>query len=202
MREPDRQPRCSDCGVDPDGPSAPAPPDGVSFRPPFREVVSAWTFEIVASMRMYSKSGSSFKALKRLSQTPARNQRRNRVQTLFHCPGADGGSRQGVAHRLMSIPGAVVALTCRSAVDNPSRFMLSKTVGPWVGLTPSRNQSGERDISGGITKAGDVNLRRALCQAAVMMHRDRPTWLRTGAVQAARRRGAKPAMIALPGASA
>ncbi len=30
---------------------------------------------------------------------------------------------------------------------------------------------GERDISGGIPKAGDVNLRRALCQAAtVMMH--------------------------------
>ena len=49
----------------------------------------------------------------------------------------------------------------------------SKKVGPWVGLTPSRNQSGARDISGGITKAGDVNLRRALCQAAtVMMHVD------------------------------
>ena len=41
-----------------------------------------------------------------------------------------------------------------------------------MGLTPSRNQSGERDISGGIPRAGDVNLRRASCQAAaVMMHR-------------------------------
>ena len=50
----------------------------------------------------------------------------------------------------------------------------------WVGLTPSRNQSGERDVSGGITKAGDVNLRRALCQAAtVMMNRGRGTWLRS-----------------------
>jgi transposase len=71
-------------------------------------------------------------------------------------------------------------------------------VGPWVGLTPSRNQSGERDVSGGITKAGDVNLRRALCQAAtVMMHRGRSTWLRTWAAQLARRRGAKRAMVAL-----
>ena len=109
--------------------------------------------------------------------------------------------------------GAVVALTYRSAVDDPSRFTSSKKVGPWVGLTPSRNQSGERDVSGGITKAGDVNLRRALCQAAtVMMYEEgqktvqwtvfptiggRPTWLRTWAAQVARRRGGKRAMVAL-----
>jgi transposase len=105
-----------------------------------------------------------------------------------------------VCRRLMSMPGvgAVVALTYRSAVNDPSRFTSSKKVGPWVGLTPSRNQSGERDVSGGITKAGDVNLRRALCQAAtVMMHRGRSTWLRTWAAQLARRRGAKRAMVAL-----
>jgi transposase len=41
------------------------------------------------------------------------------------------------------------------------------------------------DLSGGITKAGDVNLRRALI------------WLRTWAVQIARRRGRKRAMVAL-----
>lgn len=105
-----------------------------------------------------------------------------------------------VCRRLMSMPGvgAVVALSYRSAVDDPSRFTSSKKVGPWVGMTPSRNQSGERDVSGGITKAGDVNLRRALCQAAtVMMHRGRSTWLRTWAAQVARRRGAKRAMVAL-----
>ena len=105
-----------------------------------------------------------------------------------------------VCRRLMSMPGvgAVVALTYRSAVDDPSRFRSSKKVGAWVGMTPSRNQSGERDVSGGITKAGDVNLRRALCQAAtVMMHRGRSTWLRTWAAQVARRRGGKRAMVAL-----
>ena len=105
-----------------------------------------------------------------------------------------------VCRRLMSMPGvgAVVALSFRSAVDDPTRFTSSKKVGPWIGLTPSRNQSGERDVSGGITKAGDVNLRRALCQAAtVMMHRGRSTWLRTWAAQLARRRGAKRAMVAL-----
>jgi transposase len=105
-----------------------------------------------------------------------------------------------VCRRLMSMPGigAVVALTFRSAIDDPAWFTSSKKVGPWVGLTPSRNQSGERDVSGGITKAGDVALRRALCQTAtVMMHRGRSTWLRTWAAQVARRRGGKRAMVAL-----
>lgn len=105
-----------------------------------------------------------------------------------------------VCRRLMSMPGigAIVALTFRSAVDDPARFASSKKVGPWIGLTPSRNQSGERDVTGGITKAGDVTLRRALCQAAtVMMHRGRSTWLRTWAAQVARRRGGKRAMVAL-----
>ena len=105
-----------------------------------------------------------------------------------------------VCRRLMTMSriGAVVALTFRAAVDNPARFRSSKRVGTWVGLTPSRNQSGERDVSGGITKAGDVNLMRALCQAAtVMMNRGRSTWLRTWGAQLAQRRGRKIAMVAL-----
>lgn len=105
-----------------------------------------------------------------------------------------------VCGRLMTMPGvgAVVALTFRSAIDDPTRFSSSKKVGPWVGLTPSRNQSGERDVTGGITRAGDANVRRALCQAAtVMMNRGRASWLRTWAVQVAKRRGRKRAMVAL-----
>ncbi|MBM7068498.1 IS110 family transposase [Actibacterium sp. 188UL27-1] len=105
-----------------------------------------------------------------------------------------------VCCRLMTMPGigAVVALTFRAAVDDPTRFRSSKRIGPWVGLTPSRNQSGERDVSGGITKAGDFNLRRALCQAAtVMMNRGRSTWLRTWGAQLAQQRGRKVAMVAL-----
>jgi len=105
-----------------------------------------------------------------------------------------------ICRLLMAMPGigAVVALTFKSAVDDPSRFSSSKRVGPWVGLTPSRHQSGERDIIGGITKSGDVNLRWALCQAAtVMLHRDRPSLLRTWAARVTKRRGSKRAMVAL-----
>lgn len=109
-------------------------------------------------------------------------------------------SEDPVCLRLMTMPGvgAVVALTYRSAVDDPARFHSSRNVGPWAGLTPSRSQSGERDVSGGITKAGDVNLRRALCQAAtVMLNRGRGNTLRTWASHVAKRRGRKRAMVAL-----
>lgn len=105
-----------------------------------------------------------------------------------------------VCCRFMTMPGvgAVVALTFRSAIDDPTRFSSSKKVGPWVGLTPSRNQSGERDVTGGITRAGDANLRRALCQAAtVMMNRGRASWLQSWVAQVAKRRGRKRAMVAL-----
>lgn len=79
-----------------------------------------------------------------------------------------------VCRRLMSMPGigAVVSLTYRSAVDDPARITSSKKVGPWVGLTPSRNQSGERDISGGITKAGGRTQRVA--RTSKVQRHDRP----------------------------
>ena len=94
--------------------------------------------------------------------------------------------------------GAVVALTFKSAVDDPTRFSSSKKVGPWAGLTPSRHQPCERDVTGGITKAGDLGLRRVLCKAAtVMLQRGRASWLRTWAVRITTHRGNKRAMVAL-----
>lgn len=63
-----------------------------------------------------------------------------------------------VCRLMMTMPGvgAIVALTVKSAIDHPERFRRSKDVGPWVGLTPKREQSGERDIVGQITRAGDA----------------------------------------------
>lgn len=88
--------------------------------------------------------------------------------------------------------GSVVALTFKSAVDDPTRFRYFKRVGPWVDLTPSRHQSGERDVIGGVTKAGDLNRRRALCHAATaMLTRVRASWLRTWAARVAKRRGGR-----------
>src|SRR3712207_7911894 len=56
--------------------------------------------------------------------------------------------------RLMTVPGvgALVAVTFASAVDDPARFRRSRAVGAHFGLTPKRYQSGETDVSGGISK--------------------------------------------------
>ena len=105
-----------------------------------------------------------------------------------------------VCRLMMTMPGVgpVVALTMKSAIDEPGRFRSSKDVGPWAGLTPGRRQSGETDIVGGITRAGDGAVRTALYQAAtVMMHRSRPSWLKAWGLQVARRRGMKRAVVAV-----
>ena len=110
-------------------------------------------------------------------------------------------ARQDRACRLlMTMPGVghVIALTFKSAIDDPERFRRSKDVGPWVGLTPARDQSGERDIVGRITKAGDAGLRAALYQAAtVMLNRTGPNWLKAWALRLAKHRGKKRATVAL-----
>ena len=73
-----------------------------------------------------------------------------------------------VTRLVMTTPGVgvVVALSFRSAVDDPDRFPRSRDVGAWLGLTPRRWQSGKTDIVGRITKAGDPRVRTMLFEAA------------------------------------
>jgi transposase len=72
---------------------------------------------------------------------------------------------------LMSAPGVgvIVALAFKSVVDDPTRFRRARDVGPWLGLTPSRYQSGRTDVVGHITKAGDASVRTALYEAATTL---------------------------------
>src|SRR3984957_2253033 len=58
---------------------------------------------MVASIIAYSLSGSSAKALKRLSQTPFFAQRENRVWTFFQAPNRSGRSRHGAPERNFQI---------------------------------------------------------------------------------------------------
>ena len=69
---------------------------------------------------------------------------------------------------LMTAPGvgAIVALTFVAAVDDPARFRRSRSVRAHFGLTPKRYQSGETDVTGVISKAGDAMVRAALYDAA------------------------------------
>src|SRR3954464_2814351 len=106
-----------------------------------------------------------------------------------------------VCRRLMSAPGggALVAITFRTAVDDPGRFPSSKAVGAHFGLTPKRYQSGETDVPGGISKVGDAMVRTALYEAAnaVLSRPTRFSTLKRWAMDVARRRGLKRAKVAL-----
>jgi transposase len=103
-----------------------------------------------------------------------------------------------VCRRLMTTPGVgpVVALTYRATVDVPARFRKSKAVGAVFGLTCSKYQSGEIDRSGRISRCGDEMMRVMLYEAAQSMLRSKK-WLKAWAVQIARRRGMKKAIVAL-----
>ena len=59
--------------------------------------------------------------------------------------------------RFMTVPGVgpVTALAFLSTIDDPSRFRRARDVGPYLGLTPKRYQSGETDRQGRISKCGD-----------------------------------------------
>jgi len=105
-----------------------------------------------------------------------------------------------VCRRLMTVPGVgpVVSLTYRATVDVPARFRKSKSVGAVFGLTCSKHQSGEIDRSGRISRCGDEMMRVMLYEAAQSMLRSKKwSWLKAWAMQIARRRGMKKAIVAL-----
>jgi transposase len=106
-----------------------------------------------------------------------------------------------VCRRLMTVPGvgALVSITFKTAVDDPGRFTSSKAVGAHFGLTPKKYQSGETDVTGGISKVGDAAVRAALYEAAnaVLGRMTRFSTLRRWAMEVAKRRGTKRAKVAL-----
>ena len=105
-----------------------------------------------------------------------------------------------VCQRLMTTPGVgpVMSLTYRATVDIPARFRKSKSVGAVFGLTCAKYQSGEVDWDGKISRCGDEMMRTMLYEAAQAMMRSKKwSWLKAWAMQIARRRGMKKAIVAL-----
>ena len=62
--------------------------------------------------------------------------------------------------------GPITSLTLRLVLDDPARFRKSRQVGPYAGLVPGLDQSGETDKPLGITKEGDAYLRKVLVNSA------------------------------------
>jgi transposase len=69
--------------------------------------------------------------------------------------------------------GTLIALTFVLTLEDRERFQNSRDVGCYVGLRPKRSESGERSPQLGITKEGDVYLRKLLVQGAhaILRHR-------------------------------
>ena len=113
---------------------------------------------------------------------------------------AQQAEQDEVCQRLMSVPGIgpVTALRFVATLDTPERFADAHRVGSYVGLVPSERSSSERQRRGGITKAGQGEMRWLLVQAAWSLWRTRPgepivQWAR----RVAERRGRPVAIVAL-----
>ena len=101
----------------------------------------------------------------------------------------------------MTVPsvGPMLALTYKSSIEDPGRFGRGKDAGAYAGLAPGRSQSGERDIIGRISKAGDPMLRSALYEAAnnLLTRVKRPCPLQTWGKALVAAKGAKKAKVAV-----
>lgn len=106
-----------------------------------------------------------------------------------------------VCTRLMSVPGVgpVTALAFTSSIEDPARFRRSSDAGAYAGLVPRRSQSGERDYTGRISKAGDPLLRSALYEAAnsILARLKRPCALQSWGRKLAQAKGGKRARVAV-----
>jgi transposase len=113
----------------------------------------------------------------------------------------DLARRDERARLLMSAPGVgpIVALTYVSAIDDPTRFRSSKDVGPHFGLTPRKYQSGDKDVTGSISKIGDASARAALFEAAnvILTRPIKGGALKSWGLKLAKRGGMKKAKVAL-----
>jgi transposase len=106
-----------------------------------------------------------------------------------------------VCTRLMSVPGVgpITALVFTSSIEDPARFRRARDVGAYAGLVPRRSQSGERDYTGHISKAGDPLLRSALYEAAnsILARLKRPCALQAWGRRLAEAKGGKRARVAV-----
>lgn len=106
-----------------------------------------------------------------------------------------------VCRRFMTVPGVgpITALAVSAGIDDEARFVRSRDLGAYVGLTPRRYASGEINRSGRITKRGDGTVRTLLYEAAnvLLVKISRPSPLRAWGLALAQRSGFRKAKVAV-----
>jgi hypothetical protein len=107
----------------------------------------AHSYRAVTALRLFLPQGANSTAR---SSTDGTRTKERRV------PAAYEHSRRGCSHGPCFI----------TAVDDPTKFAKSRSVGAYFGLTPRCYQSGEIDRNRGISKCGDGLVRTYLFEAA------------------------------------
>ena len=102
---------------------------------------------------------------------------------------------------LQTIPGIgrITAFAFVASIGDPQRFRKSRSVGAYLGMTCRRDQSGQKDVNGHISKCGDGMLRSYLFEAAgVVLARTKSySALKAWGLRIKKRSGWKKACIAV-----
>jgi len=103
--------------------------------------------------------------------------------------------------RFMTVPGVgpITGLCYLAAIDDPTRFKKSRSVGAYAGLTTRRYRSGEIDWTGRISKCGDAMLRTYLYEAANVLLTRIAKWsaLKSWGMRIAKRSSLRKAKVAV-----
>jgi transposase len=101
----------------------------------------------------------------------------------------------------MTVPGIgpVTALTYKTEIFNSGRFQDSKSVGAYLGLTPTQYASGEVQRQGRISKCGPSEPRSLLIEAGMVILTRSKKWskLKVWGLKIMRKKGIKKAATAV-----
>ncbi len=95
--------------------------------------------------------------------------------------------------------GPITALAFKAEVDDPNRFVDSKDVAAYIGLTPSQYSSGEVHRQGGISKKGSKRTRYLLVEAASALLTRCKIWskIKAWGMKLQKKKGTRKATVAI-----
>lgn len=110
-------------------------------------------------------------------------------------------SQDKEVRRFMTVPGIgpVTALTYKAEIFDATRFKESRSVGAYLGMTPTQYASGETQKQGKTSKCGSKELRFLLVEAGVVILTRSKKWSRLKAwgLKIMRKKGLKKAAVAV-----
>ncbi len=95
--------------------------------------------------------------------------------------------------------GPITAISYKMEIDDPNRFAKSRTVGAYLGMTPTQYSSGESHKQGRISKCGSKELRHLLMEAGFVVLTRSKKWskLKAWGMRLMKRHGLKKAALAV-----